>query len=191
MLHDIGADSEMSLYCLLQGMYDRDGCFWKEIDDVYVMAACSLTSGAGQMLSPRFARHCTLLHKAAPMQATLRTIVSNIMDPLFQNLSDDLQPIKLCIADASIALYQEASTTFLPTPRKQHYSFTSRHVFESIQVCMLSGFAGLSACHSPQMSTTADLGHIWHHPAVGRRSLNICYVYKTQTSRIANPVPQG
>lgn len=115
-------------------MYDRDGCYWKEIDDVSVMGACSLQSGAGQTLSPRFARHCTLLHKAAPAQAILKTSVSKLTEQLFQDMSEELQPVKQCIVDACLALCQEAANTFLPTPRKQHYNFTSRHVFELVKV---------------------------------------------------------
>lgn len=86
------------------------------------------------MLSPRFARHCTLLHKAAPAQAILKTTVSSLTEQLFQDMSDELQPVKQCIVDASIALCQEAATTFLPTPRKQHYRFTTRHIFELVKV---------------------------------------------------------
>ena len=121
----------------MQGFYDRDGCFWKEVENVTVVGACASHSMAGHTTSPRFARQFTIIHKAAPTQSVLKTTLTGMLDQLFQQVSEDLQAVKAPIADASIALCQEASTSFLPTPKKQHYSFSVRQVFGIIKVINL------------------------------------------------------
>lgn len=61
------------------GFYDRKKLFWKEIEDLTVVAACGPPGGGRQEVTPRLLRHFTMLCMPAPSEAAMRHIFGGIL----------------------------------------------------------------------------------------------------------------
>jgi dynein heavy chain len=61
------------------GFYDRHKLFWKEIQDVTVVAACGPPGGGRHAMTPRFMRHFNMISIPSPSDESLRKIFWSIL----------------------------------------------------------------------------------------------------------------
>lgn len=88
----------------LHGLFDRKKLFWKDIEDVSMIAACAPPGGGRQEMTPRFVRHFAMLSMPAPsqdvMQGIFQAIVGKFLDHYFSSNADFkrrlLEPMVRC-----------------------------------------------------------------------------------------------
>ncbi len=119
---------------LLQGFYDRDKLFWKDIEDTMLVAACAPPGGGRQPISSRFVRHFTQLCIPPPSDAAIKTIFTAILAGFLGDFPPDFKTLCGPIVNGSIETYNRISTELLPTPAKSHYTFSLRDLSKVFQV---------------------------------------------------------
>lgn len=63
-----------------QGFYDREKLYWKDIENIVLVAACAPPGGGRNPLSPRFIRHFGMLVVPMATESSLKSIFrSNII----------------------------------------------------------------------------------------------------------------
>ncbi len=55
-----------------RGLYDRRQLYWKDIQDVNIVAACAPPGGGRNNMTPRFIRHFNILCIQPPSEQSLR-----------------------------------------------------------------------------------------------------------------------
>ncbi|GAX73618.1 hypothetical protein CEUSTIGMA_g1069.t1 [Chlamydomonas eustigma] len=117
------------------GFYDRKKLFWKDIEDVTMVAACGPAGGGRQEVSQRLLRQFTMLCVPAHSEAAMRLIFSSILGGFFAAFFNQevrervLRPMVEC----SIEVYLRIANELLPTPSKSHYTFNLRDVSKVFQ----------------------------------------------------------
>ncbi|XP_078146083.1 dynein axonemal heavy chain 6 [Centroberyx gerrardi] len=115
------------------GFYDREKFFWKEIQDMTIVAACAPPGGGRNPVTPRFIRHFSMLCLPTPSEHSLKQIFNAILCGF---LSEFSQAVKDCagqIVDAAVEIYHRMSVDLLPTPAKSHYVFNLRDLSKCVQ----------------------------------------------------------
>ncbi|CAG9464970.1 unnamed protein product [Pedinophyceae sp. YPF-701] len=138
------------------GLYDRKKLFWKEVDDVTLVAACAPPGGGRQDVTPRFFRHFTMLNMPQPSEAVMESIfraicggfLGHFFKPEFNRLLD---PMVRCSVEAFLRISQE----LLPTPTKSHYTFNLRDVSKVFQ--------GVLLIRPAQCPTPDVMSRLWAH----------------------------
>eukprot|EP00049_Salpingoeca_infusionum_P016632 m.342064 g.342064 ORF g.342064 m.342064 type:complete len:4133 (+) comp16119_c0_seq2:317-12715(+) len=118
-----------------KGVYDRDALFWKEIQDVTLIAACAPPGGGRNPVTPRLLRHFAMLSLPPPNESALKAIFEQITEGFFvvKGFSKAVVASSKPIVSAAVGIYERMSTDLLPTPAKSHYVFNLRDLSGCIQ----------------------------------------------------------
>ncbi|XP_046391604.1 dynein axonemal heavy chain 6 [Ischnura elegans] len=115
------------------GMYDREKLFWKEIEDVVLMAACAPPGGGRNPLTPRFVRHFAMLNLKSPDEVSLKHIFKSILVGFFEEFTSAIQDMADSIVNAAVDIYARVCEDLLPTPAKSHYVYNLRDLSKCFQ----------------------------------------------------------
>uniref|UniRef100_A0A8C9Y7F2 Dynein axonemal heavy chain 6 n=1 Tax=Sander lucioperca TaxID=283035 RepID=A0A8C9Y7F2_SANLU len=115
------------------GFYDRNKFFWKEIQEMTIVAACAPPGGGRNPVTPRFIRHFSMLCLPTPSDQSLKQIFKAILSGFFSDFSQEVKDSADQIVDASVEIYNRLSVDLLPTPAKSHYVFNLRDLSKCVQ----------------------------------------------------------
>ncbi len=133
---------------VMQGLYDRKGQYWKDVEDTVLLAACAPPGGDRQHMSARFTRHFALLCMPPPPAAAISAILTAVVSPFLARAPPAVAGMGPAVVAASVALYGRVIAELLPTPTKSHYTFNLRDLSSLFQV-RASSLAVLSAARRP------------------------------------------
>lgn len=115
------------------GFYDRNKLFWKEIQDVTIVAACAPPGGGRNPVTPRFIRHFSMLSIPIPSEHSLKQIFHSILHGFLSDFPPAVKQSASNIVEASVEIYNRMSIDLLPTPAKSHYVFNLRDLSKCVQ----------------------------------------------------------
>ncbi|XP_062864847.1 dynein axonemal heavy chain 6 isoform X2 [Trichomycterus rosablanca] len=115
------------------GFYDREKFFWKEIQDMTIVAACAPPGGGRNPVTPRFIRHFSMLCLPTPSEHSLKQIFKAILNGFLGDFSAAVKQTAGSIVDAAVEIYHRMSLDLLPTPAKSHYVFNLRDLSKCVQ----------------------------------------------------------
>ncbi|KAF7987651.1 hypothetical protein HCN44_003514 [Aphidius gifuensis] len=121
-----------------QGFYDREKLYWKDIENIVLVAACAPPGGGRNPLSPRFTRHFGMLVVPMATESSLKSIFRSILQGFLSFNEFSQGVINICdkIVNATVEIYDKISDDLLPTPEKSHYVFNLRDLSKCIQGIM-------------------------------------------------------
>ncbi|XP_063222655.1 dynein axonemal heavy chain 6 isoform X2 [Bacillus rossius redtenbacheri] len=137
------------------GLYDREKLFWKEIQDVTIMAACAPPGGGRNPLTPRFVRHFAMLCISSPTAGLLSVMFKAIIKGFLDDFAAGIQVVGDGLVAAAVEVYQRISKDLLPTPAKSHYIFNLRDLSKCVQ--------GILQADSGTMREKADMLRLFYH----------------------------
>ncbi|KAJ7549736.1 hypothetical protein O6H91_07G065700 [Diphasiastrum complanatum] len=141
-----------------KGFYDRQQLFWKDIEDMTVVAACAPPGGGRNEVTPRFFRHFSMLCVQPPSETCLRTIFSAILGGFLQMFSSDCKSLLKPVVECTIEVYTRMSQELLPSPAKSHYTFNLRDVSKVFQ--------GILMVKPIDCSTKRSFRNLWIHESM-------------------------
>ncbi|XP_033099985.1 dynein heavy chain 6, axonemal-like [Anneissia japonica] len=116
-----------------KGFYDREKLFWKDIQDVTLVAACAPPGGGRNPVTPRLMRHFSMFCIPVATDHTLKHIFKSIISGFFQEFAPAVKQSAEAIVGAAVEIYGRMSTDLLPTPAKSHYVFNLRDLSKCVQ----------------------------------------------------------
>eukprot|EP00899_Mesostigma_viride_P007437 jgi/Mesvir1/16695/Mv15092-RA.1 len=138
-----------------RGFYDRKKLFWKEIEDVTLVAACAPPGGGRNIVTARFFRHFNMLCLPPASENAMRTIFSSILRGFMLGFPGELMTIVKAIVESSLQMYVRICEELLPTPTKSHYTFNLRDVSKVFQ--------GILMVHPGDCGTRESFVRLWVH----------------------------
>ncbi|TDH16419.1 hypothetical protein EPR50_G00020980 [Perca flavescens] len=137
------------------GFYDRNKFFWKEIQEMTIVAACAPPGGGRNPVTPRFIRHFSMLCLPTPSDQSLKQIFKAILSGFFSEFSQEVKDSADQIVDASVEIYNRLSVDLLPTPAKSHYVFNLRDLSKCVQ--------GILQCEPSQVRDRNQIFRLFCH----------------------------
>ncbi|XP_071942686.1 dynein axonemal heavy chain 6-like [Antedon mediterranea] len=116
-----------------KGFYDREKLFWKDIQDVTLVAACAPPGGGRNPVTPRLMRHFSMFCIPVATDHTLKQIFKSIISGFLQEFAPAVKQSAEAIVGAAVEIYGRMSTDLLPTPAKSHYVFNLRDLSKCVQ----------------------------------------------------------
>ncbi|XP_073391166.1 uncharacterized protein [Physcomitrium patens] len=143
-----------------RGFYDRQLLFWKDIEDMTIVAACAPPGGGRNEVTPRFIRHLSMVCVQPPTEGSLRMIFRGILEGFLGGLgfAAECKGMVKPIVDSSIETYSHISHELLPTPTKSHYTFNLRDVSKVFQ--------GILMVKPIDCNTKKQLKLLWVHESM-------------------------
>ncbi|PRP88057.1 dynein heavy chain 6, axonemal-like [Planoprotostelium fungivorum] len=147
-------------YLDMNGFYDRYKLFWKDVQDVYLIAACGEPGGGRNPMTPRFLRHFNMLALPTPSEDSLQRIFGSIMKGFLENgnFNEEIQGFGKKIVNASVDLYTRICKELLPTPAKSHYTFNLRDLSKVFQ--------GVLQVKRTSVNNIQGMARLWIHEAM-------------------------
>jgi dynein axonemal heavy chain len=118
--------------------YDRSKQTRKNITDTQLVAAMGPPGGSRSVLSERFQSRFNVVNLTFPADSQIRRIYGTLVHNKFQAFDEDIKLVAETMTQATLELYKQVSTDFLPTPSCSHYLFNMRDiskVFEGVMRC--------------------------------------------------------
>lgn len=141
----------------MNGFYDRKGLYWKDVQDVNIVAACAPPGGGRNHMTPRFIRHFNMLCIQPPSEHSLQVIFGSIFGGFLDSFSDDIRALDKPLVNASVELYRRMSSELLPTPDKSHYTFNLRDLSKVFQGMLQIGKG---------LASPSTLVRLWTHESM-------------------------
>ena len=122
------------------GFYDTKKLIFKQVKDTNYVCACAPPGGGRNAVTPRLFRHFNMIWVPELSEASMKTIFTSILKGfLDQNEQSGLNIFAEPVIKASVDLYQNTISDFLPTPAKCHYTFNLRDLSKVVQgILMIS-----------------------------------------------------
>ncbi|XP_049869343.1 dynein axonemal heavy chain 3 [Pectinophora gossypiella] len=118
--------------------YDLKEMVRQEVVDVLLVCAMLPPGGGSNLISSRLTRHTFLVALDSFEDNTLNKIFCTIMDWHFaKGFNDTLQRQSKTVVSATMEVFRNVTTQFLPTPSKCHYLFNLRDFARVIKGVML------------------------------------------------------
>ncbi|XP_047106954.1 dynein axonemal heavy chain 3 [Schistocerca piceifrons] len=136
--------------------YDLKDTTKLELVDILFVGAMGPPGGGSNEITGRFIRHLMLISIDSFPDNTLTKIFGAIIDWHFsKGFDSNVTRFGKSLVDATIEVYHEATTNFLPTPTKSHYTFNLRDFSRVIR--------GVLLVPSSNMSESDKLMRLWIH----------------------------
>ncbi|XP_028407226.1 dynein heavy chain 3, axonemal-like [Dendronephthya gigantea] len=118
--------------------FDRNDTSTMNIMDLLLVSAMGPPGGGRNDISSRLLRHFNVIAIESFTNDTMRNIFSVIMDWHFnKDFETQLKRYSRIIIHATLFVYEQAISTFLPTPAKSHYVFNLRDFSRVVQGILL------------------------------------------------------
>ncbi|XP_048589777.1 dynein axonemal heavy chain 3-like isoform X2 [Nematostella vectensis] len=136
--------------------FDRKDTSMLHLVDLLLLAAMGPPGGGRNEITPRFLCHFNVVSIDSFTVETMKSIFSVIMDWHFnRGFENQLRRFSKIMITATIEIYTQAITSFLPTPSKSHYVFNLRDFARVVQGILL--FPG------PCASDAGKIMRLWVH----------------------------
>ena len=106
--------------------YDRSKHSKRTIVDMQLVAAMGLIGGARAPVTPRLQSSLFPLHCTQPADAQVKRIYRTLLVNHLSEFDEPIKPLGIALTTATLDLYKQVSTEFLPTPSASHYLFSLR-----------------------------------------------------------------
>jgi len=139
------------------GWYDRQSLdIFKVIDNVQLVTAMGPPGGGRAEISQRFQSKFNTINFTFPSDSQVKRIFQSILSSQLNNLDEEIRPLTDPLASATINLYLNIQSTFLPTPTRAHYVFNMRDISKVIQ----------GVCQIEYCDTKLSLIKVWVHESL-------------------------
>jgi len=138
------------------GWYDRKENVYRELVDIQFMAGMGPPGGGRTQITQRYVRHFNLLNFIPFSDESLGRVFTTIVDWFFAK--GFVGPVKQCgagLVSATIKVYNDISSTLLPTPAKSHYTFNLRDISKV--------FGGVLQCTPDNVKDKESIVRLWSH----------------------------
>jgi len=139
------------------GLYDRKKIFWKEIQDLIVIAACGPPGGGKNELTPRLSSKFHLLCFPNLAEESLLRIFRTILRGFLAIFSPEVRECATTVVDATVEAYNLMGAEMRPTPSRSHYTFNMRDLSKVIQ--------GILMVTPQNVPDTETLARLYMHEA--------------------------
>lgn len=114
--------------------YDRTAMTLKDVKNVNYVSCMNPTSGSFT-IDPRLQRHFTTFAMSIPTDASVKLIVSSMLDGHLEALgfNSTVKDISPKIIESILSINKEITKTFLPTAIRFHYIFNMRDICSVLQ----------------------------------------------------------
>jgi len=132
---------ELLRQCLDQrGIYDKQGLFFKQIEDLMCLAAAAPPGGGRSNLSQRFTRHFSIFNVQKTSNAVIQAIFGQIVHGYLKKtgFKPELVEMSKSLVKATLSLYTSVCASVLPSVQKSHYIFSLRDVSKVFQAITMS-----------------------------------------------------
>ena len=135
--------------------FDRSDMGLKKsiVDTQYV--ACMNHKSGSFFVDPRLQRHFFTFACQMPGDTDLNTIFGTILNGHLFTFEKAVSNLSKSLTEASITVYKEIVTRFLPSAVKFHYNFTMRD--------LASVFKGLLNSRVKEYKTSSSMARLWYH----------------------------
>mmetsp|Transcript_11130 Transcript_11130/g.16401 ORF Transcript_11130/g.16401 Transcript_11130/m.16401 type:complete len:2518 (+) Transcript_11130:122-7675(+) len=116
------------------GFYDVDKLFFKQVQDIVLVAACAPPGGGRNEVTARLTRHFHMLNFTTLSNESMHTIFRSILSNFWDAAGADSTISS--IVDSSLSLYKKVGEEMLPRPSTSHYTFNLRDVSKLFQGLM-------------------------------------------------------
>ncbi|XP_023932407.1 dynein heavy chain 3, axonemal [Lingula anatina] len=142
--------------------FDRKDTSILELVDIMMCAAMGPPGGGRNTITPRFMRHFNLISIESFNDETMMNIFAPILDWHFtRGFETSLRRFSRIMVQATLDIYKQSISNFLPTPSKSHYLFNLRDFARVVQGILL-----LQPQKCPEGAQGAQkLTRLWVHEA--------------------------
>lgn len=133
---EFGTQTALALlrqYMDYNSWYDRHDLSSKKIIQDVQFLACMNHKAGSFTINPRLHRHFSTICISMPGKQDLATIYSTLLNQHLTNFADKIKKLTPSIVTATIDLYTDVRTNFLPTATKFHYVFSMRDLSSLFQ----------------------------------------------------------
>jgi dynein heavy chain len=137
------------------GFYDVNKLFFKNVENVVVVAACAPPGGGRNEVSPRLLRHFHMVWLTNLSEASMCRIFRNILQGFLESSLPSMVPMAEALVQSSVDIYLRIQKELLPTPLRSHYTFNLRDLSKVFQGVLMV---------KPKFLTDSDsLIRLWCH----------------------------
>jgi dynein heavy chain len=115
------------------GFYDVNKLFFKNVENVVVVAACAPPGGGRNEVSPRLLRHFHMVWLTNLSEASMCRIFRNILQGFLEASLPGMVPMAESLVQSSVDIYLRIQKELLPTPLRSHYTFNLRDLSKVFQ----------------------------------------------------------
>lgn len=123
--------------------------------DFQIIAAMGKPGGGRAHITPRFTSKVHLINFTNPSEKQMRKIYDTIFSTKFSLFGDDIKSLDETLALATINIFNQCCSDFLPTPKKTHYIYNMRDISKVFQ--------GLYLADRNYYETKEDIIKLWCH----------------------------
>ncbi|EQC41008.1 hypothetical protein, variant 1 [Saprolegnia diclina VS20] len=137
------------------GWYNRKDNTFLQLVDVQFIAAMGPPGGGRTKITQRYIRYFNLINFVSFDSTSLKLIFSKISDWFLMNFPASIKAMTTPVVAATIDIYDNISSTLLPTPAKSHYTFNLRDLSKVFQ--------GISLGTPDVLKDAKDVVRLWSH----------------------------
>jgi dynein heavy chain len=105
----------------------------RQIIDMQLITAMGPPGGARSVITRRLLSRFNLLNLPFPSDDQIKRIFESIISDKLQSFGEEIKPLSDPMTVATIELYKNVVSEFLPTPSKSHYLFNLRDISKVFQ----------------------------------------------------------
>ena len=106
--------------------------------DLQIIAAMGKPGGGRAVITPRITSKFHLINFTNPSEKQMKKIYETIYNTKFFQFGDDIKFLFDSLAQATITIFNQCSSDFLPTPKKTHYIYNMRDISKVYQGLFLA-----------------------------------------------------
>lgn len=118
--------------------YDREKVVKNFIEHLQIIAAMGKPGGGRAEISPRIVSKFHLINFTNPNEKQMKKIYETIYNTKFYQFGDDIKFLVESLAAATITIFNQCMSDFLPTPKKTHYIYNMRDISKVFQGLFLA-----------------------------------------------------
>ncbi|KAK9890592.1 hypothetical protein WA026_011959 [Henosepilachna vigintioctopunctata] len=135
--------------------YDRDKQVRRYIQNMFVLTSMGPPGGGRNIISDRLLSRFNVINMTFPDDAIILKIFGTMLSQHLAEFDDEVKMAGRDIPDTTLDLYNNVSSTMLPTPTKIHYLFNLRDISKIFQ--------GLLRSHKDYQNTKVAFLRLWIH----------------------------
>lgn len=132
----------------------KDKYYLSNVQDVDILAAMATPGGGRNQISGRILSKFNIIAVDTPSDSVLRSIFTTLLNIHFQKFDESIKTLIEPSVTAGIDIFNQISTTLLPTPIKPFYEFNLRD---------LSKFYSGIMRATQQVKTPEQFAKLWTH----------------------------
>eukprot|EP01105_Mastigella_eilhardi_P001895 TRINITY_DN122_c1_g4_i2.p1 TRINITY_DN122_c1_g4~~TRINITY_DN122_c1_g4_i2.p1 ORF type:complete len:4382 (+),score=1298.66 TRINITY_DN122_c1_g4_i2:875-14020(+) len=135
--------------------YDRATASPNNIKDMQLVCCMGPPGGGRSVISPRLQSRFNLINITFPVDVQIKRIFGTLINHKLLDFEEEIKPLGDLMTQATWEIYQQVSSTLLPTPTRSHYVFNLRD--------MSKVFQGLLCANHDFFDSADSMVKLWTH----------------------------